>query len=82
MVWGWGLRKHKEAFLGRFAVLYGNRGLDGMGVLCTCPSPLKITAFHDLAGVAQGIECQPANRKVTLVQVPVRAHAWVVGPGP
>ena len=31
-----------------------------------------------LAGVAQWIECWPANQRA-LVQFPVRAHAWVAG---
>ena len=31
-----------------------------------------------LAGVAQGIESQPANQRVA-GSIPGRAHAWVVG---
>ena len=37
--------------------------------------------FLALAGVAQWIECWPANQR-SLVQFPVRAHAWVVGQVP
>ena len=33
---------------------------------------------YSLAGVAQWIECQPANQRVACL-IPVRAHAWVVG---
>ena len=33
------------------------------------------------AGVAQWVECWPANQKVSLVRFPVRAHAWVVALG-
>ena len=39
------------------------------------------TIFAALAGVAQWIECQTANQRVQ-VQFPVRAPAWVAGPGP
>ena len=34
-----------------------------------------------LAGVAQWVEHQPTNQ-VSLVQFPVRAHAWVAGQVP
>ena len=34
-----------------------------------------------LAGVAQWIECQPVNQKVTGL-IPIRAHAWAAGQVP
>ena len=40
---------------------------------------LKIKVRRNtLAGVAQWIECQPANQRVT-GSIPSRAHAWVAG---
>ena len=36
---------------------------------------------HALAGVAQWIECWPANQR-PLIQFPLKAHAWVAGQAP
>ena len=35
-----------------------------------------------LAGAAQWIEGRPANHRGSLVQSPVRAHAWIAGQVP
>ena len=42
---------------------------------------LKKKGTLALAGVAQWIECRPANQR-SLVQFPVRAHAWVASQVP
>ena len=68
-----GREKEKETLIGCF--LYAPQWGTELATWVMCPDQKSNLA---LAGVAQWIECS-LQSKGSLVQFPVRAHAWVSG---
>ena len=64
------MNKSKSAFIS--SVRGSGRKCFSLGIL------ILLILNSALAGVAQWIECGPANQRL-LVQFPVRAHAWIAG---